>query len=272
MKAREPLGRGLSAILKDLEAKSSIRLVPVEQISPSPNQPRLDIGQESLSELASSIKEKGLLQPVILRKKGEGYELVAGERRYRASLLAGLKEIPAIIRDVDDREALEIALVENLQREDLNALEVASVYERLVKEFGYTHEELANRIGVDRTSVTNYIRLLKLPEDLKRLIREGKITSSHARTLLSLDDEREQRRYVELITRGRVSVRELERKIKEQRQKTDTFLSLLEERMRQRLGTKVFITYKKEKGKIIIEFFSKEELLRIAEILSGESM
>lgn len=268
MRTREPLGRGLSAILRDLETKGSLKLIPVEEIRPSPNQPRFEIKEDSLAELASSIRQKGLLQPVIVRRKEWGYELVAGERRFRASLMAGLKEIPAIIRDVDDKEALEIALIENLQREDLNPLEVATVYDRLVREFGYTHEELGRRLGVDRTSVTNYIRLLRLPEDLKALIREGKLSSSHARTLLSLEDEKEQRRYAEFVTRGRMSVRELERRIRERKEEKDSLFSSLEERIRNRLGTKVSITFRKNRGRIVIEFFSKEDLLRIAEMLS----
>src|SRR5512136_1964989 len=159
MRKKDSLGRGLSAILKDIEEKG-VTLVPVAQVKANPRQPRFNVREEGLEDLANSIKEKGLLQPILLRKKENGYEIIAGERRFRASRIAGLSEVPAIIKDADDRESLEIALIENIQREDLSPIELATVYTRFVDEFGYTHEALAKKIGIERSSVSNVMRLL----------------------------------------------------------------------------------------------------------------
>lgn len=260
----DPLGRGLSAILKD-EEKASSKLIPIDRIVPNKTQPRLKIDEKSIAELASSIKEKGLLQPIIVRRKNKEYEIIAGERRFRAAVMAGLKEVPALIKDVDEREALEIALIENLQREDLNPLEVAVVYERFIEEFSYTHEELAHKMGVDRSSVSNFVRLLKLPQWTKELITEGKLTQGHARALLTLKSEKEQKRFVNLVLKEGTSVRELERQArKKSAQRNPAFFSI-EESLQKVLQTKVNITFKGNKGKIIIEFYSKEDLERIAE-------
>ncbi|MCS7280963.1 MAG: ParB/RepB/Spo0J family partition protein [Desulfobacterota bacterium] len=266
MQRKDPLGRGLRAILKDIDEKSTVLLVAVEKILPNPNQPRTSIDEESLFGLAQSIKEKGVLQPLLVRKKGENYELIAGERRLKASILAGLKEVPVIVRDVDDKESLEIALIENLQREDLNPIEVAKIYKRFVDELGYTHEELAKRIGVERTSVTNTIRLLKLPEWVQEKIKEGYLSSGHGRILLSLKDENEQRRFVEKILKEKSSVRDLERETRKLTKKDSEFMTI-EDDLSEYLKTKVQITYKNRKGKIIIEFFSKEDLFRLLELI-----
>ncbi len=208
---KDPLGRGLSAILKDIEDKGTSRSIAIDQIVPNPSQPRVRMDDRAIDELAASIAEKGILQPILVKNKGKLYEIIAGERRYRAAILAGLREVPAIIRDVDDREALEIALMENLQREDLNPLEIAAVYERFVEEFAYTHEELAKKMGVDRSSVTNCLRLLKLPDWIRETMAEGMLTQGHGRVLLSLKNEKEQKRFVEKVLREGTSVRELER-------------------------------------------------------------
>ncbi len=267
MEKRDPLGKGLQAILKDIDEKVAVRLVPVERIIPNPNQPRISFDEEGLIGLAQSIKEKGLLQPLIVRKKGGDYELIAGERRLRASIMAGLKEVPVLIREADERESLEIGLIENLQREDLNPLEVANIYRRFVEELGYTHEELARKIGVERSSVTNTLRLLKLPEWIKEKIREGKLSSGHARTLLSIKDEKEQRRFVEKVLKEKSSVRELEREVRKKSERNVEFATI-EEHLSRYLKTKVQITFKKNRGKIIIEFFSKDDLSRLLELLS----
>ncbi len=260
----DPLGRGLSAILKD-EEKASSKLIPIDRITPNKTQPRLKIDEKSIAELASSIKGKGLLQPIILRRKDKGYEIIAGERRFRAAVMAGLKEVPAIIKDVDEKEALEIALIENLQREDLNSLEVAIVYERFIEEFSYTHEELAQKMGVDRSSVSNFIRLLKLPQWIKELITEGKLTQGHARALLTLKSEKEQKRFVDRVLKEGTSVRELERQTRKKSVQRNPAFASIKEDLQKTLQTKVDITFKKNKGKIIIEFYSKEDLERIAE-------
>jgi ParB family chromosome partitioning protein len=260
----DPLGRGLSAILKD-EEKASSKLIPIDRITPNKTQPRLKIDEKSIAELASSIKGKGLLQPIIVRRKDKGYEIIAGERRFRAAVMAGLKEVPAIIKDVDEKEALEIALIENLQREDLNSLEIAIVYERFIEEFSYTHEELAQKMGVDRSSVTNFVRLLKLPQWIKELITEGKLTQGHARALLTLKSEKEQKIFVDRILKEGTSVRELERQARKKSAQRNPVFSSIEEDLQKALQTKVNITFKGKKGKIIIEFYSKEDLERISE-------
>lgn len=263
----DPLGRGLSAILKD-EERASSKLIPIDRITPNKTQPRQKIDENSIAELASSIKGKGLLQPIILKRKDKGYEIIAGERRYRAAVMAGLKEVPSIIKDVDDKEALEIALIENLQREDLNPLEVAVVYERFTEEFGYTHEELAHKVGVDRSSVSNCIRLLKLPPWIKELISDGKLTQGHARALLTLKNEKEQKRFADRILKEGASVREVERQARKKNVLRNPAFSAIEEDLQNILQTKVNITFKRKKGKIIIEFYSKEDLDRIAEYIS----
>lgn len=270
MLKKDPLGKGLSAILNDAVEKGTSKLIPVAEIAPNPTQPRFAIKEDSLVELAASIREKGVLQPLLLRREGKGYEIIAGERRFRASVMAGLKEVPAIIKDVDEKEAIEIALIENLQREDLNPVEVASVYERFIDGFGYTQEELAKKIGIDRTTISNFIRLLKLPEWIKNLIREGKLTQGHARVLITLKNENEQRKFVERILKENISVRELERAVKNKSAGRHSPFIHVEEILRETLGTKVNITFKQKKGKIIIEFYSKEDLERIAELIAND--
>jgi ParB family transcriptional regulator, chromosome partitioning protein len=270
MRKKDPLGRGLSAILKDIEEKGIACLVPVSQIKANPRQPRFDVKEMGLQDLASSIQEKGLLQPILIRKKENGYEIIAGERRFRASLIAGLSEVPAIIRDVDDRESLELALIENLQREDLTPIELATVYTRFVDEFGYTHESLAKKIGIERSSVSNTIRLLKLPEWVRKLVSEGKLTSGHGRVLITLKNEAEQKRYVKKIVNEGASVREVERARKAGTTRGTPY-SDIEEALRAALKTKVQVTYGRNKGKLLIEFYSKDDLERLVEILCGLS-
>lgn len=266
MQRKDPLGRGLGAILKDIEEKTSISLIPVERISFSPLQPRQRIDEESLYSLAQSVKEKGILQPLILRKKGDSLELVAGERRLRAAIIAGLKEVPCVIREFDDREALEIALIENLQREDLNPIELAQVFKRFTEELGYTQEELARKLGLDRTSISNTMRLLKLPDWIKEKIASGEISSGHGRILLSIGDEEKQKKYIERILKEKISVREIEREARKKTDKKEEVFEL-EDRLRDYLKTRVQITYKKGKGRIIIEFYGIEDLRRLAESL-----
>ncbi len=270
MLKKDPLGKGLSAILNDAVEKGTSKLIPVAEITPNPTQPRFAIKEDSLVELAASIREKGVLQPILLRRDGKGYEIIAGERRFRASVMAGLKLVPAIIKDVDEKEAIEIALIENLQREDLNPVEIASVYERFIDDFGYTQEELAKKIGIDRATVSNFVRLLKLPEWIKNLIREGKLTQGHARVLITLKNENEQRKFVERILKENISVRELERAVKNKSAGRHSPFVHVEGILRETLGTKVNITFKQKKGKIIIEFYSKEDLERIAELIAND--
>jgi ParB family transcriptional regulator, chromosome partitioning protein len=264
---KDPLGRGLSAILKDVEERGSgTRLIPVDQIEPNPDQPRQSMREEAIAELAASIREKGILQPILLKKKENGgYDIIAGERRYRAAVMAGLTEVTAIIKDVDDKEALEIALIENLQREDLNSVEIAATYQKFIDEFGYTHQDLARKIGVDRSSITNYVRLLKLPDWIRALMSEGKLSQGHGRALLSLQNEKDQKRFVEKVLNEGASVRDLERAARKKNRPEKSQFEDAVETLTEVLGTKVNITFKKQKGKIIIEFYSREDLERIVE-------
>jgi ParB family chromosome partitioning protein len=265
---KDPLGKGLSAILQDLEEQGTTRSIPVAQIVPNPTQPRTEFREASLTELAASIKEKGVLQPILLRKKAQRYEIIAGERRYRAAVTAGLTEVPAIIKEVSDREALEISLIENLQREDLTSIEIAAVYERFIEEFSYTQQNLADKIGIDRSSIANYLRLLKLPDWIKQLVREGKLTQGHARALLGLDGEKEQKAFVHRVLHEGATVRELERAVKKEMPSRQSSFTSVEDTLRDTFQTKVNITYRKNRGKIIIEFYSREDLERIVEIVS----
>ena len=269
MRKKDPLGRGLSAILKDVEERGGIAVVPVNEVLANPTQPRIGIREESLLELASSIKEKGLLQPILVRRKEGSYEIIAGERRLRAAKLAGLQEVPVIIREADDRESLEIAMIENLQREDLNSIEIASVYQRFVEEFDYTHEELAKRIGIQRSSVTNYIRLLKLPDWIKHLMKEGKLTQGHGRVLITMKDDQARKRYVNKVMNEGASVREIERTRKNENGHKNSPFGYVEKILRDSLKTKVQVTFRKNKGKVIIEFYSKDDLERLLELFTA---
>ncbi len=267
MPKKDPLGRGLSAILKDIEEKGTPAHVPLNQIKPNPKQPRFEIKEETLLDLTNSIKEKGLLQPILVRKKEGGYEIIAGERRFRACRLAGLGEVPVIVKDVGERESLEIALIENLQREDLNPIELATVYSRFVDEFGYTHESLAKKLGIDRSSVSNMLRLLKLPEWIRKLVTEAKLTAGHGRTLITLKNESEQRKYVRRILSEGASVREIERARKTGPTRKATPYTDIEAALRDALKTKVQVSFGRNKGKVIIEFYSKDDLERLVEML-----
>jgi ParB family chromosome partitioning protein len=278
------LGKGLGALLPDIEKedRKNFFFCGIEEIVPSRYQPRKGFDEGKLNELAASIKEKGVIEPLIVRKVDKGYELIIGERRWRAAQRAAIKEVPVIVREVSPGEALELALIENLQREDLNPLEEAEAYKRLMEEFHYTQEELAKRIGKDRTTVANAVRLLKLPEEIKGSLADESITSGHARALLGLDSPDEQRvTCKEIIKRG-FSVRETERlvkrialrKSKQSRgvrpsSEEDLHTRYLEETLRRFLGTQVHIPKKGSKGKIEIEFYSDEDLERIIEKIMG---
>ena len=252
----------------------------IEEITPSRYQPRKGFDEEKLTELANSIKEKGIIEPLIVRKTDGGYELIVGERRWRAAQRAGIKEVPVIVRDVTTAEAMELALIENLQREDLNPLEDAEAYKRLMEEFHYTQEDLAKRIGKDRATVANAVRLLKLPQEIKDYLADESISSGHARTLLGLNSPEEQKAACAKVIKRSFSVRETERLVKRlnaQRSKRDMdvkpaseeklHLGFLEETLKKFLGTQVRIPKKGRKGKIEIEFYSEEDLERIIEII-----
>jgi ParB family chromosome partitioning protein len=282
---RVALGKGLGALLPEFEQAESKALLycGIEEIRPNRSQPRRHFDESKLQELTDSIKEKGILEPLIVRKVAEGYELIVGERRWRAAQKAGLKEVPILVKEVEDREALELSLIENLQREDLNPIEEAEGLKRLIEE-GISQEELATRIGKDRTTISNTLRLLKLPSEVKSELLQNHITSGHARAILSLETKEKQKELCALIIQKGLSVRAAEalaRRWSEKPKKVipstkrrsdlESQLSSLLDSLRRHLGTKVHISQKGEKGKIEIEYYSFEDLERIVETILGHS-
>ncbi|MEK6582300.1 MAG: ParB/RepB/Spo0J family partition protein [Nitrospirota bacterium] len=272
------LGKGLEALIP--EKGEELLYLEINRIFPGGEQPRKTFNDSSLKELAVSIKEKGVLQPVIVSRLGDGsFRLVAGERRWRASQLAGLKKIPAIVKNVASRDALEIALIENIQREDLNPVETAEAFNKLLKDFNLTQEELSEKVGKERATVANYLRLLKLPEEIKSLISDGSLSMGHARAVLSIEGRAHQIEAVrKIITKG-LSVREAEalvknislagtKKLKGHKAHKTPEIASLEDKLIKSLGTKVRIHHKGKKGgKIEIEYYSLDELDRLLEIL-----
>lgn len=275
--SKKRLGRGLSALLPDADEEDGVREIELGLIKPNPYQPRTEFDKEKLEELATSIKEHGVIQPIIVRKQDDGYELVAGERRWRAAQKAGISKIPAIIKEYSDGQMLEIALLENLQREDLNPIEEAQAYKKLMEDLGITQEKLSKRIGKSRSVIANSVRLLNLPEEIQQLLAEGKITTGHARALLSLDNQQTQKELALAILEKDLTVRDIEKLVKKpkrdgkpKKEKVDPVMSQLEDRLEQFFGTKVKVKSGKKKGKIEIEYYSEEDLERILELVMGE--
>ena len=269
---RAALGKGLEALLPE-KGEEVIRL-EIEKIIPNKQQPRKIFKDEALKELSVSIKEKGVLQPVIVSRVGDGtFRLIAGERRWRAATLAGLKKIPALIKDVSSQDAVEIALIENIQREELNAVETAEAFNRLVKEFHLTQEELSQRVGKDRATIANYLRILKLPDEIKAFINNDSISIGHAKALLTLENRQKQVEAAKEIIKKGLSVREAEalckrlsQPVKPKKEKLPEVADL-ENKLTGSLGTKVKINHKDKRGKIEIEYYSLDELDRLLEIL-----
>lgn len=277
MERTRGLGRGLGALIGEQEAmrpREAIVEVPVEEIRPNPYQPRQTMDDTALHELSESIREHGVLQPIVVRRAGGVYELVAGERRFRASQLAGLSRVPACVRDYTDRQALEIALVENLQREDIGALEAARAYRRLIDEFGLTQEQIAAQLGKSRTTITNTLRLLQLPQRVQRSLESGEISEGHARAMLQAEPERREE-VLDQVVRSGANVRATEELAREpgggassdtagsRPRSGDANQHALESRLRQVLGTKVQIRAKGGKGTISVEFYSDADLERL---------
>ncbi|RJP27313.1 MAG: ParB/RepB/Spo0J family partition protein [Candidatus Omnitrophota bacterium] len=279
---RRALGRGISALIPEQTEEKSLKinLIKVDNIKPNPYQPRKNFDQESLDELIQSIRERGVIQPILVRRKGDSFELIAGERRFRAAIALKLQEIPAIIKEAEDIDSLELSLVENLQREDLNPIEEARAYQYMIEKFQYTQERISEVLGKSRVSVTNSLRLLKLPIEVQEELKNGRISFAHGRALLELDEPNLQRKIMNDIISNSLSVRELENIIKSKRKtlvrkhpsarNQDTYLAVIEEQLQHHLATKVNILKKKKRGKIIIEFFSDEDLNRIIKKLKGE--
>lgn len=282
----KPLGRGLGALLSADTSVAPSESIELDEtlIEPCPVQPRTRFDDASLSELAQSIKANGVVQPLLVRRSGSRFELIAGERRLRAARLAGLRTVPAVIKDVPDEKLLEIALVENIQREDLNPIEEAHAYKSLIESVGLTQESLASRIGRDRSYVTNYLRLLRLPPDVQNLLAGSAISMGHARSLLGLADPQSQRETALRIVNEGLSVRDVEKLIREsERPKStarkvatlqmDPNVRALEAKLRRELGTKVSILQQQPRGEgvIQIKYFSVQDLNRIADqLLSTE--
>lgn len=280
---RKALGKGISALIPEKEEThlDRITFLQLDQVKPNPLQPREDFDPVSLEELIQSIKEKGIIQPVLVRHKGEYYELIAGERRYRAASALNLKEIPVIIKNVEDRDSLELSLIENIQRQNLNPIEEARAYQYLIEKYQLTQEEVSEILGKARASVANMLRLLKLPLEIQDEIKKGRISFAHGRALLELDDPNKQRILMQDIIANSLSVRELENIIKSKRLRStsirihskpgsdDPYLHLLQEQLQHALATKVRISKKQKRGAITIDFYSQEDLERIVQIIRG---
>lgn len=290
MEKRKALGKGLQALIPNIKpdvetAISSgagaekgeyhIVYLGISDIRPGPYQPRSDFNREKMQELVSSIKEKGVVQPILVRKTDLGYEVIAGERRLRAVKSLGIKKIPAIVKEVDDVNAIELGLIENIQREDLNPIEEARAYERLSNNFGFTQGQIAQAVGKDRTSVTNTLRLLNLPAKIQKFVLDDLLTMGHARALLSVTDPYRQMKICKRIIKKGLSVREAEQLVRPPipsrrssvYRAVDPHIRATEEELQQTLGTRVRIHHGKKRGRVIIEYFSIADLERIIGII-----
>ena len=281
MAERKVLGKGLGALIpdvgKDFERKEDSLYCKIDEIKFNPYQPRTIFGQEKIEELAHSIKEKGVIQPLLVKEVENGYQLIAGERRLRAARIANLKRVPIIVKKVSAAEQLEYSLVENLQREDLNPIEEAEAYKKLMKQFDYTQQMLSKVLSKNRATIANQLRLLKLPDVVKKSLARNEITMGHARSLLSLNELQKQREVFKVVMRKGLSVRETEKLVKKlgqakrrkEKEKRLIHLEYMRNDLRQWLGTQVKIVKRGKKGRIIIEFYSSEDLERIVERIKG---
>jgi ParB family chromosome partitioning protein len=283
---RKALGRGLGALLSaegTATATEDTNEIPIDLIDPSTLQPRSVFDDAKLDQLARSISANGVVQPLLVRRKGERYELIAGERRWRAARLAGLTRIPAVLRNVPDDKVLELALIENIQREDLNPIEEARAYKKLIETLGLTQEVVAERVGRDRSYVTNYLRLLKLPDDLQELLQVGRLSTGHARALLGAEHVEVQRRLARKIIEQDLSVRATERLVKQgtevrparaarRQDEGDPNVRAVETKLRRKFGTQVRIVQSKgeQTGTIELEFYNQGDLDRLYRLLIAE--
>jgi ParB family chromosome partitioning protein len=304
--AKQALGRGLGALMGGISGKSpaptpaapaaaetapaktppgeQVQRVPVSKIRPCPFQPRRDFTEDTLKELADSIREQGILQPLVVRARDGGFELIAGERRWRAAQIAGLSELPVLVREADDRKVLELALIENLQRENLNPIEEALGYSKLIRDFALTQEEAAARVGKNRVTVANLLRLLQLQPDIQNYVRSGLLSFGHARAILGITHLDSQKQLAEEVIRDGLSVRETEQLVNDRNlQKTlhaangslakkpgvapDVHITALQGQLQERFGTKVLLRYRKGKGAVEIRFFNDDDLDRILGIV-----
>lgn len=282
--SKKRLGKGLDALIPELkedseeESKGS-EMLSTEQIEPNPHQPRKNYSENALEELANSIKAHGVIQPIIVTDQGDKYLIVAGERRYRAAKRAGLDAIPAIVKDISETQMMQLALLENIQREDLNPIDKGEALKKLVDNYGLTQNQLSTELGIARSSLTNVLRILQLEDEVQEIVREGRLSEGHARTLLSLKGKLQLDTAKKIVER-QLSVRETEKLVKqiaegEQKQSNtkskDPFISELEEKLTHNLGTKVKINQGKKKGKIEIEFMDNDDLERVISQLSNNN-
>ena len=274
------LGKGLDALIANMEVSKEevVQEIAIKNLRPNPYQPRKTFQKEAIEELKNSIKQHGILQPLIVRKSTiKGYEIVAGERRYRAAKEANLKSVPAVVREFNDRQMMELALLENLQREDLNPVEEGAAYQSLLRNLDITQEELAKRMGKSRPHIANHIRLLSLPAQIQEYITQGKLSMGHGRALLSLKVKKDIKPLADKVIKENLNVRQLEgiiqnlnENVSRETKRTpskDIFIQEKENHLRERFGTTVTIKQNKKRGKIEIEFFSNEDLERLLEIL-----
>ncbi|MGM0887270.1 MAG: ParB/RepB/Spo0J family partition protein [Bacillota bacterium] len=280
------LGKGLNALFNSGEISKDeiVREIKLRELRPNPYQPRKSFRLEAIEELKQSIMEHGILQPIIARKSIKGYEIVAGERRYRAAKEADLKTVPVVVRELSEQQMMELAILENLQREDLNPIEEAAAYQTLLEKLEFTQEQLANRLGKSRPHIANHVRLLSLPEGIRKYISDGEISMGHGRALLGLKKKEMLKPVADKVLKEGMNVRQLEQYIHQlndsvsretkpkKQEKKDIFIKQRETSLRERLGTSVTIKQSKKKGKIEIEFFSKEDLERILNLIDQENL
>lgn len=276
---KKVLGKGLSALIpeRSVESGEKVSSVSIDRIRRNPFQPRENFGQKKLDELIASIREKGVLQPILVRSKEGDYELIAGERRLRAAKALGMSEIPVIIRDVSDVDLLEVSLIENIQREELNPIEEAKAYQRLMNDFGFTQDEVAKAVGKERPTVSNTIRLLGLPKRVQEMVAQGELSMGHARALLALAGEHTILKLANSISRRGLSVRETEGMVTKKKSPSlktasnskmkDHKVMFFEEELQRALGTRVNIRHGKKRGKIEIDYYSLEDLERLYNII-----
>lgn len=277
---RKALGRGLEALIPGATgttlvepATAGVREVPIDDVGPNPFQPRTRFDEDAIKELANSIKANGVLQPLLVKKDGEGFVLVAGERRLRAARVAGLKQVPVIVRDVDEREMMEMALVENVQREDLNPIDEAHAYQALIEKVGLTHDQISERVGKQRSSITNALRLLGLPPEVREMVSRGTLSAGHARALLGLETSGDQLSAARYVNAKGFSVRRTEsfvrRKLRRQHSRPRSQklegLPEWEEKLQQKFATHVAISVGRKGGKVEFEYYGQEDLERLLE-------
>lgn len=276
------LGKGISALFpsEDLHSENSVEVLAVSKIAANPFQPRKKFEEDSLKELSESIKEHGIIQPIVVRNKGKRYEIVVGERRYRAAKMAGISEVPVIIKDLSEQEMMEFAILENLQREDLTPIEEAEAYQSLMLNLNITQDQLAHRLGKSRPYIANIVRLLQLPDSIREKVNEGELSIGQGRTLLGLKNKRRISEVAQKVLKEQMNVRQLEALVHQyntpvsretsKNKKKDVFVKATESQLRDFFGTQVQISKTKRKGKIEIEFYNDDDLQRILELLNIE--